>query len=221
MSIQVFGLTGGIGSGKSTVARRFRARGLPVIDADALAREVVAKGSDGLAELVRCFGEEILTPGGELDRPGVARRVFGDAEALRALNAITHPRVAALAAERTRALEEQGEALACYEVPLLFEGRFAEAFRPIVVVVVPVEVQIARTLKRDGTTHADVQARIDAQIPLSKKAALADFIIDNSGELEETFRQADDVLDAICRNFGVPKERYLAGPGLDADGIAP
>lgn len=206
--MRLFGLTGGIGSGKSTVARRFRARQLPVIDADELARDAVAKGSDGLAEIVQAFGDGVLTRAGELDRKAVAARVFHDDDARRTLNAIVHPRVVRLSGERVNELDARGEPLGCYEVPLLFETRIDGALRPVVVVSAPVEVQIARTMARDGATSDDVLARIRAQLPLAEKAARADYVIDNSGALEATLAHADDVLDAICREVGVDPSRY-------------
>lgn len=208
MTLRVFGLTGGIGSGKSTVAGRFRQRGLPVIDADVLAREVVAPGTDGLRAIVEAFGSDVLTAAGELDRQKMASIVFTDAIARRQLNSITHPRVAALTAERAAELQAQGEPLACYEVPLLFEGGLAEAFRPIVVVAVPVAVQIARTAARDGATADEARARVEAQMPLDEKVRRADYVIDNSGSVADTLAQADDVLDAICQQLGVPLDRY-------------
>lgn len=208
MPISVFGLTGGIGSGKSTVAARFRARGLPVIDADQLAREVVAPGSEGLEEIVQQFGPDVLDAEGALDRKKLAAIVFEDDTARRKLNAITHPRVAALAAERARQLEAGGEPLACYEVPLLFEGSLAESLRPVVVVSASVEAQVARTVARDGCTEEEARARIRAQMPLSEKAERADYVIDNSGSREHTVRQADDVLDALCGRLKVNPGRY-------------
>lgn len=208
MALHLFGLTGGIGSGKSTVARRFRARGLPVIDADELAREVVAPGTPGLAAIVERFGAEVLAPDGTLDRKLVASRVFGDEEARRALNAITHPRVGALSVERAQALDARGEPLACYEVPLLFEGRLAEALKPIVVVTTSVATQTSRAMARDGATAEEVEARIRAQMPLAEKEHLADYVIDNSGPLSSTLARADEVLDLICNRFGIDPERY-------------
>jgi dephospho-CoA kinase len=208
VSIHVFGLTGGIGSGKSTVAGRFRSRGLPVIDADQLAREVVAPGKEGLGEIVETVGPDVLAPSGGLDRVKLATIVFADDEARRRLNAITHPRVGALAVQRTRELDARGEPLACYEVPLLFESRIAEAFRPIVVVVVPVDVQVARTVARDATSDEAARARVRAQMSLDEKARIADYVIDNSGDLASTLARADHVLDAICLRFGVDPLRY-------------
>lgn len=204
----MFGLTGGIGSGKSTVGRRFRARGLPVIDADELAREAVARGSTGLAAIVERFGSGVLGPDGELDRKALASRVFSDDAARGALNAITHPRVAELSAARASALDARGEPLACYEVPLLFEAHLEAVLRPVVVVSAPLEVQIARALARDGGTEADVRARVRAQMPLEEKVRRADHVIDNAGSLDATSDRADAVLDAICGELGIPPERY-------------
>jgi dephospho-CoA kinase len=203
MGLVLFGLTGGLGSGKSTVAARFRARGLPVIDADALAREVVARGTEGLAEVVRALGPEVLLPDGSLDRARVAAMVFSDADRRRQLNAIVHPRIAALTAERAAALEARGEPLACYEAALLVENRLADAFRPLVVVAVPEEIQVARAMARDGATEAQVRARLAAQLPLADKVALADYVIDNAGERAATERQADEVLASIRARLGV------------------
>ncbi|WP_437960882.1 dephospho-CoA kinase [Sorangium sp. So ce119] len=204
MGLVLFGLTGGLGSGKSTVAARFRAQGLPVIDADALAREVVAKGTEGLAEVVRAFGPEVLSPDGSLDRARVAAIVFADPDRRRQLNAIVHPRITALTLERAAALEAQGEPLACYEAALLVENRVTDAFRPLVVVAVPEAVQIARAMARDGATEDEVRARLAAQLPLSSKVAVADHVIENSGDRAATERQADEVLAAIRARFGVP-----------------
>jgi dephospho-CoA kinase len=207
VALHLFGLTGGIGSGKSTVARRFRERGLPVIDADVLAREVVAKGSQGLADIVARFGD-VLDEQGELDRKRLAARVFQDDDARRALNAITHPRVAALSADRASALEARGEPLACYEVPLLFETRLDAVLRPVVVVTAPANAQVARAAARDGASPEEVLARVRAQLPLDEKVRRADYVVDNGGTLDATLASADDVLDAICRSLGLDPSRY-------------
>lgn len=206
--MRLFGLTGGIGSGKSTVARRFRARGLPVIDADELARDAVATGSEGLRRVVERFGSAVLDPDGELDRKGLAAVVFDDDQARRDLNAIVHPIVAALAVERTQALEAKGELLACYEVPLLFENRLESALSPVIVVFVSPEVQVARAVARDGSTEDEARARVRAQMPLDEKAKKADYVIDNSGTIEETLKRADEVLDDICAKLGIDPDEY-------------
>lgn len=208
MAITVFGLTGGIGSGKSTVAARFRARGCPVIDADVLAREVVQKGSPGLAAIRERFGDGVLDERGELDRKKLADVVFGDEQARRDLNGITHPRVRELALERLQELDAQGEPLACYEVPLLVESGLADMLRPLVVVVVDVPTQVERTVTRDGMSREQAEARIAAQMPLAQKAKLADHVIDNSGSEEATRARADEVLRAICLEKGLDPGRY-------------
>ena len=197
MAILVFGLTGGLASGKSTVAARFRARGVPVIDADQIAREVVEPGSEGLAAIVEAFGQGILAPDGSLDRARLGDVVFAAADQRRALNAILHPRIAARSAQRIAALDAAGETLACYEAALLVENHLGDAFRPLVVVAVPHNVQLARAMARDGSTEEQARARIAAQLPLATKIAAADHVIDNGGETATTERRADEVIAAI------------------------
>lgn len=199
----LFGLTGGLASGKSTVAARFRARGVPVIDADQLAREVVAPGTPGLAAVVEAFGAGVLLPDGSLDRGKLAEIVFSDPAKRRVLNGIVHPLIGAASAERVAALEARGERLACYEAALLVENGLADAFRPLVVVAVPEEVQVARAMVRDSATEEQARARIAAQLPLAKKVAAADHVIDNGNGREETERQADEVLAAIEARAGI------------------
>jgi dephospho-CoA kinase len=193
----LFGLTGGVASGKSTVAALFRARGVPVIDADEVAREVVVPGSDGLAEVVRVFGSEVLAESGSLDRARLASLVFGDPQKRARLNAILHPRIGARTAERAAELASRGEPIACYEAALLVENGLADAFRPLVVVAASPSVQLARSMARDSVAAPDAQARIDAQLPLAEKIAVADYVIDNTGQLADLERRADEVLSAI------------------------
>ncbi|MEO8875601.1 MAG: dephospho-CoA kinase, partial [Polyangiaceae bacterium] len=207
-SVHLFGLTGGIASGKSAVAARFRACGLPVLDADVLAREVVAKGSEGLAAVVLAFGEDVIAPDGELDRKAVADLVFSDADARRKLNAIIHPRIAALTMLRAGELGAHGEPLACYEAALLVENKMSDAFRPLVVVSVPLEVQVARAMARDNAPESAVRKRLAAQTPLDEKIRAADIVIDNTGSLEELAIKADFALADVCRRVGVDAQRY-------------
>jgi dephospho-CoA kinase len=197
VGLVLFGLTGGLASGKSTVGARFRARGVPVIDADQLAREVVAPGSEGLGAVVARFGASVLAPDGTLDRARLGAIVFADPAERRALNAILHPRIGALTAERAAELSARGERLACYEAALLVENGLADAFRPLVVVALPEEAQIARAIARDGLSDNEVRDRLKAQMPLKEKLRAADYIIDNAGGIAELERQADDVLAAI------------------------
>ncbi len=208
MTIRVFGLTGGIGSGKSTVARHWRGRGLPVIDADELAREVVEPGTEGLAAVTEAFGAEVLDAEGRLDRKALAARVFCDDALRRRLNALIHPRVQQRTAERVAEAAAQGEPLACYDVPLLVESRLVELLRPVVVVSATPEQQVERTMARDGLARAEVEARMAAQRPLAEKVALADYVIDNAGTREATLAAADAALRSICSASGVPAARY-------------
>jgi dephospho-CoA kinase len=206
--VRVFGLTGGIASGKSTVARRFREWGLPVVDADVIAREIVQKGSPALEELARTFGDDVLDAGGELDRKALADKAFASPEGRRALGAITHPRIAARSQERFAELAAHGEPLAAYEAALLVESGLAGAFRPLVVVIAPADVQLARALGRGDAGADDVRARIAAQMPQAEKAAAADFVIDNAGSLESLDRRAAAVLRQIAAGAGVDVARY-------------
>jgi dephospho-CoA kinase len=206
--MHLFGLTGGIASGKSVVAARFRARGVPVLDADALAREVVAKGSEGLAEVVAAFGPGVLTASGDLDRKRVADIVFHDASARAKLNAITHPRVAALSMQRAAELGARGEPLVGYEAALLVENGMYEMLRPLVVVSAPEDVQVARAVVRDTAKEDDVRARIRAQLPLAQKVAVADVVVENTGSLAELEARADDALDQVCTRASVDASRY-------------
>ncbi len=201
--MRVFGLTGGIATGKSTVAARWRQRGLPVIDADALARLAVAPGSDGLAEVARLLGSEVLSPDGNLDRALVAAKVFSDPGARRALEGIIHPRVHAALGTELSSLAAQGHRIACYEAPLLVELGKQDSYRPLVVVSASQELQLQRAQERNGTTKAALQARIAAQLPLAAKEAVADYVIANDASRQALFRRADQVLDAVCRRFGV------------------
>lgn len=209
--MHVFGLTGGIASGKSTVAGRLRARGVPVIDADELAREVVAPGTDGLRAIVEAFGAGVLGPSGALDRKALARIAFSDAAARKKLEGITHPRITRLAIERAQELARAGEPLACYEAALIVENGMADAFRPLVVVACPEDVQVARVRARDGAAAEDALARIRAQKPLAEKVAVADHVIDTSGSMEESARRTEEVLGAICAKVGVDARRYGLG----------
>lgn len=203
MGMLLFGLTGGLASGKSTVAARFRALGLPVIDADQLARDVVAPGSETVDLIGEALGANVKLPDGSLDRAKVAEIVFADEAKRRALNAVIHPRIGALTAQRAAELEARGEKIACYEAALLVENRVQDAFRPLVVVAVPEEMQIARAMARDGATEEQVRGRLAAQLPLATKVAAADYVIDNTGDRASTERQADEVLAAIRARAGL------------------
>jgi dephospho-CoA kinase len=199
MATRFVGLTGGIGSGKSTVAAMFRELGAGVVDADALAREVVEPGEPALADIVRRFGPGVLTPEGRLDRPKLAAIVFGDSAARAALNAITHPRIALLAAKRSQALAEAGTPVVLYEAALLIENGLHHALEGVVLVVVPPEMQVLRLVTRDGFTPEEARARLAAQLPLEEKLKVATYLIDNSGTLAETRAQVERVYAALLQ----------------------
>lgn len=193
MSLAVVGLTGGIASGKSTVARAFSERGIPVIDADQLAREVVAPGSEGLAAIVKTFGEEVLLPDGSLDRKGLGARVFADRSLLPQLNGIVHPLVGRLSAERIAAIDADSVPYAIYEAPLIVENGLHRAMRALIVVALDVPLQIERVMKRDGLGIEEAENRLKAQAPLSKKLEAADYVIDNGQDLSTLFQRVDEV----------------------------
>jgi dephospho-CoA kinase len=206
--IRVFGLTGGIGSGKTTIGRRFEERGVGVVDADELAREVVRAGSEGLAAIRERFGDGVIGADGTLDRAALARVVFGDEGAKAALEAITHPRIRTLARERFAALERDGALLGCYVVPLLYERGLESEYSPVVVVNATPEQQRERARLRDAAPEEAIEARMRAQLPLSDKVEWADFVIDNTGAIEDALEQADQVLDALCLQFGIDPARF-------------
>jgi dephospho-CoA kinase len=207
--LHLFGLTGGIASGKSTAAARFRSRGVPVVDADELAREVVAPGTQGAAAIAATFGAHFLDANGALDRKALGRLVFSDPEARRRLNAITHPRIGELVRERARALDAAGEPLACYEAALIVENGTQDLFRPLVVVACPTELQVSRIRARDGISESEARARVLAQKPLAEKVAVADYVVDTAGSREATNARVDEVLRAICAAAGVEAARYF------------
>lgn len=197
MPLRVFGLTGGIGSGKSTVARMLRERGVPVVDADELAREAVAPGSSGLAEVVAAFGRHVLDADGSLDRKKVAELVFSDLEARKRLNSITHPIVRRLSQERFAELDRRGVELAAYDVPLLFEVGLDAVLKPTVVVFSSEATQLGRVAARDGASEDATRARMAAQMPLEEKRRRADYVLENDGSLEELAAQVDALLPKL------------------------
>lgn len=196
------GLTGGIGAGKSEVSARLAARGAIIIDADKIAREVVEPGTPGLAAVVAEFGEQVLRPDGSLDRERLGSIVFAEADRRAALNAIVHP----LVGERMNELVESApqDAIVVYDVPLLTENNLSELYDMVVVVDVPVETQLARLTGRRGMSEEDARARIAAQATREERLKIADYVIDNSGTLEEL----DAAVDALWAEL---KARSAAG----------
>ena len=200
----VIGLTGGIGSGKSTVARMLRELGATVIDADAIVHELQAPGMPMVAELAEAFGPGILDAAGALDRKALGGIVFGDEAARLRLNAIVHPPVGAEFARRLAAALAAKSPLVVLDIPLLFEGResgrgsaAARRVETTVVVWAPEAVQIERQTARDGCSREEAQQRVRAQLPLDRKRELADHVIDNSGSLADTERQVRALYRAL------------------------
>ena len=189
------GLTGGVASGKSTVAAMLEDLGAVVIDADVLAREVVAKGTPGLAAVVEEFGADLLGPDGELDRPAMGRLVFGDEAARRRLEAIVHP----LVFERIVELEEQAPpgALVVHDIPLLAENGRGGDFDAVVVVDAPTELQVERMIRDRGWTEADARSRIAAQASREDRRAIASHLIENTGTREDLRRRVAEVFAEV------------------------
>lgn len=181
------GLTGGIATGKSTVTELLRKQGLPVLDADQIAREVVEPGQPALREIAERFPGVVKD--GVLDRAALGKRVFGNDDERQALNAITHPRIQERTLELTQKLFSQGEKVVLYDAALLIENRLHQAMNGVVLVVAPPEVQKARLMARNGFSSDEADARIRSQLPLEEKKKFATWIIDNGGTLEQTQAQ--------------------------------
>jgi dephospho-CoA kinase len=191
--MRLIGLTGGIGTGKSTVSAMLRKLGAPVIDADEAARAVVEPGTDGLREVVEEFGPSVLSPAGSLDRPRLAAIVFNDSGRRTRLQEITWPKVALWMAERTQQAFDAGAQAVVHDVPLLFENPARRGiYEKVILVYAPPEVALARLLGR-GLSEADARARIAAQMPIEEKKKLADAVIDNSDGLDRTQAQVERV----------------------------
>ena len=200
--MRVVGLTGGIASGKTTFAGALRARGVPVVDADALARAAVAPGTPALAEIARLFGAGVLAPDGSLDRKKLGAVVFADAAARKRLEAVTHPAVRAAMAEETARLASAGHPLAFYDTPLLYEVGLDRILDCVVVVWAPRDLQRARLQGRDGLGADEAEARLAAQLPIDEKAARADFVVENAGAPEDLGPKADRLLADLRRGLG-------------------
>jgi dephospho-CoA kinase len=197
LSMLRVGLTGGIATGKSYVRARFEALGLPTVDADLLARQVVERGTHGLAALVARFGPEVLGPDGSLDRSRLGARVFADAAARRDLEVIIHPRVFTAISEWFDARAGEGLALGVADIPLLFETGRAGDFDVVVVAACPPEVQVTRVQARDGLSETAARQRLAAQWPIDEKVRLADYVVRTDRSFADTDRQAEEVCRAL------------------------
>ncbi len=191
------GLTGGIGAGKSEVSKRLASHGAIVIDADLIAREVVAPGTAGLTAVVEAFGPGVLGPDGALDRAALGDIVFADKQRLAALNAIVHP----LVGERMRELEESAGpgSILVHDVPLIAENGLGSSYDLVIVVDVPPRLQLDRLVRLRGMTRAQSQARMAAQAARDQRLSIADIVVDNSSSLAELDRQVGDLWTELRR----------------------
>jgi dephospho-CoA kinase len=194
--MRLVALTGGVGSGKSTVAAILKELGATVIDADEAARVVVEPGTEGFAQVVEEFGPGVVRDG-RLDRQALADLVFQERAARERLNAITHPLVREWMAERQREAEARGDAVAVLDIPLLYENGLEAAFETVIVVWAPAEAQVRRLVEGRGFGEADARARVAAQLPIDEKREHATYVIDNSGSPDATRSQVERVWKEI------------------------
>lgn len=196
----ILGLTGGIASGKSTVSAYLAQNGALIIDADLIARQVVAKKSSGLKQIVAKFGEEILTASGELDRKKLGKLVFSNKDLLKALTDITGPLIRAEILREIQAAKKAQVKLVVLDIPLLFETGYQTLCDKVIVVTIPSKLQLERVMKRDNLSAAEARKRIANQLPASKRNELADVLIDNSKSVAETYQQVLKWLkiEALC-----------------------
>jgi dephospho-CoA kinase len=195
--VKLVGLTGGIASGKSSVAAILRRLGAAIINADELSREVVQPEQEAWKEIIETFGPDMLQEDKTLDRKKLRTLVFDHPEARKQLEAIIHPRVRALAERRIGELTAAGSSVIVYEVPLLFEGQIHLWLRPVILVACDIKTQKQRLLERDQLTELEAQKHIDAQMSLAEKRKLADYVIENDGSLAELEQQVHSVLQKI------------------------
>lgn len=188
---RLIGLTGGIATGKSTVARLLAVHGASVVDADVLAREVVEPGQPALEEIATAFGRDVIGADGRLDRSALAALVFADPQRRRRLEAITHPRIGELMTKRTIEALESGAPLVVVDVPLLYENGREEMFEGVMVAWCDAATELERLIARDSLSREDAERRLAAQMPVDEKRRRATWVIDNSGGEDSTAAQVD------------------------------
>lgn len=202
--MRTFGLTGGIGAGKSTVARLLRERhGVPILDADQIAREVVRPGTEGLAAIVDTFGAGVLAPDGTLDRAAMRERILADPAARRTLEALTHPRIHEAIRARLAALDAHGAPLAGVEAALMVETGSWRHHDALVVVTCRPDTQVARVMARDGVGEPAARQALAAQLPLAEKEAVADVLIRNDGDARALEASVDAAWAALQEKLGL------------------
>ncbi|WP_273832579.1 dephospho-CoA kinase [Guptibacillus sedimenti] len=188
------GLTGGIASGKSTVAEMIRRYDLPIIDADVMARKVVEPGEPALQDIFRLFGDDMKAEDGGLDRKKLGAVIFKDEEKRKVLNRILHPAIRKGMLDQAAALKEQGSVHIVFDIPLLFESQLTHMVDQTLLVYVDAKTQLSRLVERDGSTEEEAFDRIQSQMPIEEKKELADDVIDNTGTREETEEQLNNIL---------------------------
>lgn len=194
------GLTGSIGTGKSTVSKLLRERGIAVIDADLLAREIVKKGQECLNDLKNVFGNQVLTIDGELDRKKLGQIVFSDDSKLELLNSVTHPHIRRRMKAQMNELESKNNKVIVLDVPLLFEAKMEDLVDIVLVVFAKEEIQIKRIMERDNCTQEEAMRIIKTQISQQDKISKSDYTIDNSGTIEELKEKLNGFLEKIEEN---------------------
>jgi dephospho-CoA kinase len=209
-SLHLFGLTGGIASGKSTVADNMRNAGVPVLDADTLGHQVLEKGGEAYGPVVEIFGSDILSADGAIDRQKLGQKVFDNTEARKKLEALTHPAISRLAKRGIELIKERGVELAFYEAALLVETGIYKGLEGLVVVTCSVENQLRRVMARDGFSKEAASARIASQLPFEEKLAVADYTISNDGDFDAVHTQTMGVLDAIRAKIAPPDQERLS-----------
>jgi dephospho-CoA kinase len=201
-------LTGGIASGKSTIARRLAEHGAVVVDADQIVRDVQRPGSPVLQAIAAEFGDRMVLPDGTLDRAALGGAVFGDAEAVKRLNAIVHPAVRAESARRfAETFAADPDAVVVYDVPLLVEARADDPWELIVVAHALAEVRRRRLVELRGMSESDAAARLASQVSDDARLAVADVVIDTAGSLEDTERQVDELWDRLAEHVAARRSR--------------
>lgn len=194
---KIYGLTGSIASGKSTVSNFFKELNIPIVDADIIAKEVVEIGQPAYVKIVDVFGSQILLENGDINRSLLGSIIFNDKEKRLQLNSIVHPEVRREMVKQADTYLAMGEPLVILDIPLLYEGNSIELVEKVIVVSVSEETQIERLMKRNDLTKEDALLRIASQIPVKEKEARADYVIDNNGDFEDTKRQVVELLNKI------------------------
>jgi len=196
----VLGLTGSIASGKSTVSKMISEIGIPIVDADVIAKQVVEVGQVAYQKIIDTFGTEILLENGEINRPALGAIIFHDPGRREELNKIVHPEVRKVMLQQSKVLLDEGHRIVILDIPLLFESKLTSLVEKTIVVYVDEENQIKRLMERNKLSEEDAMARITSQIPVSEKVKLADYVIDNNGTIEHTNKQVITLMAKIIGN---------------------